>query len=206
MDNTAGETLSTEEREEYERYLERFHKQCKLYGKADRLVRSVDRYMPRISEENRIFVMGFPDKVEKMLRRARGIRRKIRARRRQQQGEAATPPKDEPPEVLRPANMGEDAEQYKDGSFVEDTPPDWGDSHEDLDMAETQESDQQSSEGEEADSPANPWPWAPARRPSNTGRSQGVLAERPESSSTNGGDTNYTTGASRHTAAEPMLA
>ena len=73
-------------------------------------------------------------------------------------------------------------------------------------MAETQESDQQSSEGEEADSPANPWPWAPARRPSNTGRSQGVLAERPESSSTNGGDTNYTTGASRHTAAEPMLA
>ena len=181
VDNTAGETLilSTEEREEYERYLERFHKRCKLGGKADRLVRIVDRYMPRIAEENRIFVMRFPDKVEKMLRRARGIRRKIRARRRQQQGEAATPPKDEPPEVLRPANMGEDAEQYNDGSFVEDTPPDWGDSHEDLDMAETQESDQQSSEGEEADSPANPWPWGPEGRPSDTGRSQGVLAERP---------------------------
>ena len=99
--------------------------------------------------------------------------------RKQQQGEAATPPKDEPPEVLRPANMGEDAEQYNDESFVEDTPPDWGDSHEDLEMAETQGSDQQSSEGEETDSPANPWPWGPEGRPSDTGRSQGVLAERP---------------------------
>eukprot|EP00439_Symbiodinium_sp_Y106_P077829 s383_g16.t1 len=143
VDNTAGETLSTGDREEYERCLERFHKRCKLGGKADRLVRIVDRYMPRIAEENRIFVMRFPDKVEKMLRRARGIRRKIRARRRQQQGEAATPPKDEPPEALRPANMGEDAERYHDGSFVEDTPPYWGDSHEDLDMAETQGNDQQ---------------------------------------------------------------
>ena len=87
VDNTAGETLSTEEREEYERYLERFHKRCKLGGKANRLVHIVDRYMPRIAEENRIFVMRFPDKVEKMLRRARGTHRKIRARRRQQQGE-----------------------------------------------------------------------------------------------------------------------
>ena len=171
VDNTAGETPSTEEREECERCLERFHKRCKLGGKADRLVRIVDRCMPRIAEENKIFVMRFPDKVDKMLRRARGVRRKIRARRRQQQGEAATPPKDEPPEVLRPANMGEDAEQYNDGSFVEDTPPVWGDSHEDLDMAETQESDQQSSEGEEADSAANPWLWGPEGRPSDTGRS-----------------------------------
>ena len=37
---------------------------CKLGGKADRLVRIVDRYMPRIAEENRIFVM-VPDKVER---------------------------------------------------------------------------------------------------------------------------------------------
>ena len=76
-------------------------------------MRIVDRYMPRIAEENRIFVMRFPDKVEKMLRSARGIRRKIRARRRQQQGEA----KDEPPEVLRPANMGEDEEQCNDERY-----------------------------------------------------------------------------------------
>ena len=51
---------------------------------------------------------------------------------------------------------------------MEDTPPDWRDSHEDLDMAETQESDQQSSEGEEADSPANPWPCGPEGRPAQT--------------------------------------
>ena len=74
VDITTGEALSTEEREEYERYQRRFHKRCKLGGKADRFVRSVDRYMPRIAEENRIFVMRFPNKVEKMLRSARGIR------------------------------------------------------------------------------------------------------------------------------------
>eukprot|EP00439_Symbiodinium_sp_Y106_P069707 s5317_g12.t1 len=150
VDNTTGEALSTEEGEEYEQYQRCFHKRCKLGGKADRLVRIVDRYMPRIAEENRIFVMRFPDKVGKMLRSARGIRRKIRARRGQQQGEAATPPKEEPPEVLRPANMGEDEEQCNDERYVEDIPPDWGDSHEGLNMAETQGSDQQSSEGEES--------------------------------------------------------
>ena len=200
VDNTTGEALSTEEREEYERYQRRFHKRCKLGGKADRLVRIVDRYMPRIAEENRIFVMRFPDKVEKMLRSARGIRRKIRARRRQQQGEAATPPKDEPPEVLRPANMGEDEEQCNDERYVEDTPPDWGDSHEDLNMAETQGSDQQSSEGEEADSPAIPWPWGPEGRPSDTGRRSGSARRKArrtgETSSTNGGAASCTTGAS----------
>ena len=81
--------------------------------------------------------------------------------------------------MLRPANMGEDEEQCNDEPYVEDTPPDWGDSHEDLNMAESQGSDQQSSDGEEADSPANQWPWGPEGRPSDTGRSQGVLAERP---------------------------
>ena len=75
--------------------------------------------------------------------------------------------------------MGEDEEQCNDERYVEDIPPDWGDSHEGLNMAETQGSDQQSSEGEEADSPTIPWPWGPEGRPSDTGRSQGVLAERP---------------------------
>ena len=97
--------------------------------------------------------------------------------------------------MLRPAKVGEDEEQCNDERYVEDTPPDWGDSHEDLNMAETQGSDQQSSEGEEADSPAVPWPWGPEGRPSDTG-----------SSSTNGGAASCTTGASHHTAAEPTLA
>ena len=39
VDNTTGEALSTEEREEHERDQRRFHKRCKLGGKADRLVR-----------------------------------------------------------------------------------------------------------------------------------------------------------------------
>ena len=147
-------------------------------GKADRLVRIVDRYMPRIAEENRILRHG-SGQGGKMLRRARGIRRKIRARRRQRQGEAATPPKDEPPQALRPANMGEDAEQYNDGSFVEDTPPDWGGTATRTWTWQKLRKATSKAEGEEADSPANPWPWGPEGRPSDTGRSQGVLAERP---------------------------
>ena len=87
--------------------------------------------------------------------------------------------------------------------------PDWGDSHEDLNMAETQGSDQQSSEGEEADSPAIPWPWGPEGRPSDRKKSRSARrkARRTgETFSTNGGAASCTTGASRHTAAEPTLA
>ena len=65
MDEATGKALGDAEREEYQQFRERFHKRCKLGGKADRLVRIVDNYMPRLSKENRVFVMKFPNKVEK---------------------------------------------------------------------------------------------------------------------------------------------
>ena len=102
VDKATGEALSDAEREEYQQFRERFHKRCKLGVKADRLVRIVDNYLPRLSKENRVFVMKFPNKVEKMLRKARGIRRKIRAKRRKPQGGATTQPKDAPLEGTRP--------------------------------------------------------------------------------------------------------
>ena len=58
---------------EYEQYQQRFLKRCKLGGKADRLVRIVDRYMPRIAAENRVYTMRFPEKVHDMLLKARAI-------------------------------------------------------------------------------------------------------------------------------------
>ena len=160
-----------------------FYKRCKLGGKADRLVRIVDSYLPRLSKENRVFAMKFPNKVEKMLRKARGIRRRIRAKRQKQQGGATTQPKDAPLEGTGPTSLGENveknAEQHNEASLMEDTPPDWGSSHEDPDTAGTQGTNGHSSEGEENHPRASHWPWGPDGRPSDTGQSHGILAKKP---------------------------
>ena len=84
-DYSTGEILGQPESKEYEQYRQRFLTRCKVGGKADRLVRIVDRYMPRVSAENRVYTMRFPDKVHDMLRKARAIRRRIRARKGGQQ-------------------------------------------------------------------------------------------------------------------------
>ena len=100
-----GELLGQQESKEYEQYQQRFLKRC---GKADRLVRIVDRYMPRIAAENRVYTMRFPEKVHDMLLKARAIRRKTRARTgsladdkaqqpEKRKGEATTPSRRRPP-------------------------------------------------------------------------------------------------------------
>ena len=38
---------------------------------ADRLVQIVDRYMPRVADENRAYVMRYPGQVQTMLKKAR---------------------------------------------------------------------------------------------------------------------------------------
>ena len=38
---------------------------------ADRLVRIVDRYLPRIADENREYGMRYPNKMSEMLKKAR---------------------------------------------------------------------------------------------------------------------------------------
>ena len=107
LDYSTGEILGQPESKECEQYRQRFLTRCKVGGKADRLVRIVDRYMPRVSAENRVYTMRFPDKVHDMLREARAIRRRIRARKGGQadaktrqppkrDGEATTPSKRRP--------------------------------------------------------------------------------------------------------------
>ena len=44
------------------------------------MVQIVDRYMPRIADENRAYVMHYPDKVGEMLQKAWKLRKKIRKR------------------------------------------------------------------------------------------------------------------------------
>ena len=45
-----------------EQYRQRFLKRCKLGGKADRLVRIVDKYLPDVADENRAHTARFPER------------------------------------------------------------------------------------------------------------------------------------------------
>ena len=107
--HSTGELLDQQESKEYEKYRQRFLKRCKPGGKADRLVRIVDKYLPDVADENRAHTARFPEKVHDKLRRARAIRRKIRARTEnpdagmtqqpeEPRGETTTPSRRRPPQ------------------------------------------------------------------------------------------------------------
>ena len=132
LDCSTGEVLGQQESKEYEQYQQRFLKRCKLGGKADRLVRIVDRYMPRIAAENRVYTMRFPEKVHDMLLKARAIRRKIRARtgsladdkaQQPEKRKATTPSRRRPPKKQKPHAEGEDNDLCKDEPLVAHNPP-----------------------------------------------------------------------------------
>eukprot|EP00439_Symbiodinium_sp_Y106_P065648 s3102_g10.t1 len=107
VDHTAGETLSTEEREECERYLERFHQRYKLGGKADRLVRIVDRHMPRIAEETESSSCSFRTRWKRCCEGPAGSAERFG------QGEGSN--KGKQPHRQRTSHQRLDAEQYNDG-------------------------------------------------------------------------------------------
>ena len=134
LDCSTGEVLGQQESKEYEQYQQRFLKRCKLGGKADRLLRIVDRYMPRIAAENRVFTMRFPEKVHDMLLKAQAIRRKTRARTgsladdkaqqaKRRKGEATTPSRRRPPKKQKLDAQGEDNDLCKDEPLVAHNPP-----------------------------------------------------------------------------------
>ena len=64
----------------YESYQQRLCERHRVGEQADRLVRIVDRYMPRVADENRAYVMRYPHKVGEMLKKALKLRRKLRRR------------------------------------------------------------------------------------------------------------------------------
>ena len=50
---------------------------------ADRLVRIVDKHLPKVAAENRAYVMRYPHKVHEMLKKAWALRRRLRAKKTQ---------------------------------------------------------------------------------------------------------------------------
>ena len=86
IDTQTGEPLGPVERAAYEVYLQRLCERRRVGEQADRLVRIVDQYLPKVADENRAYVMRYPHKVNAMLRKAWALRRRIRTKRKRKRG------------------------------------------------------------------------------------------------------------------------
>ena len=66
-----------EDEAEYALYPKRLCERYRVGEMADRFVRIVDRYMPKVAGENRTCVMRYPGQVKTMLQKAWGLRKSI---------------------------------------------------------------------------------------------------------------------------------
>ena len=57
VDAQTGETLGAAEKADYEGYLHRLGERHRVGEQADRLVRIVDKHLPKVDAENRAYVM-----------------------------------------------------------------------------------------------------------------------------------------------------
>ena len=155
---------------------------------ADKLFHIVDKYLPLQADETRAYIARFPGEVQTLLPKARKIRDAFR----RQRGSSATTELEQAmhggeenpcraedadadeglptpttrgsataTERVRMESQGDDkTRETKEQPADTDTPPDWG--------GETDEED-----------PPTSWPWGEKGRPSDSGQSKGILAERP---------------------------
>ena len=108
---------------------------------ADRLAQIVDRYMPKVADENRTYVMRYPGQVKTMLQKAWGLRKSIcdrankksaaKAGRRGQASASGEPDSFAQQRAGRwkkVAVWGGKAAMHvkRERGVSEDTPPDWG--------------------------------------------------------------------------------
>ena len=193
-DAQTGEPLNREDEASYELYQQRFSERYRVGEQADRLVQIVDRYMPRIADENRAYVMRYPDKVGEMLQKAWKLRKKIRQRQSdagtakrtkagtsearkhgEQQQERARPSAEELATMRRAAEGTVLPSGRRDASGSEDTPPDWGGDDDDSDST-TEVAKPREREAE--DVTGDQWPWGPAGRPRGKWRAHGTKTQR----------------------------
>ena len=89
-DAMTGKPLSAAEKEQHEKYQQRLADRCCVGEKADKLANIVDSYMPQLANETRAYMIRFPHEVKKLLKKARQIRKKIKARRKRRSTPAAS--------------------------------------------------------------------------------------------------------------------
>ena len=78
-----GEYLTQDVAESYEAYQARLSTRHELGKAADKLVRIADRYLPKPADETRVFIMRCSHKIPELLKQARKVRKKAKARRKQ---------------------------------------------------------------------------------------------------------------------------
>ena len=76
-----GEYLTQDVAESYEAYQGRLSTRHELGKAADKLVRIADRYLPKPADETRVFIMRCSHKIPELLKQARKVRKKAKARR-----------------------------------------------------------------------------------------------------------------------------
>ena len=147
-------------------------------GKPTDLYGLLTKYLPDVADENRAHTARFPEKVHDKLRRARAIRRKIRARTenpdegktqlpKAARGETTTPSRRRPPkkrkldaarspfvqegegEIKKPEDRPPLPRETKEASATE-TPPDWGGSETDENQPEPHHNHESSDDGGKA--------------------------------------------------------
>ena len=89
-DAMTGKPLSAAEKEQHEKYQQRLADRCCVGEKADKLANIVDSYMPQLANETRAYMIRFAHEVKKLLKKARQIRKKIKARRKRRSAPAAS--------------------------------------------------------------------------------------------------------------------
>ena len=181
FDLATGKPLSKKDTTSFEAYHARRLRRSRLGDKVDRYIHLVDKYLPKVSDEARVYIARFPHNVGKVLKQVRTIRKKIRKRRKKHGHKAASPTSSVPttpggaaaqtaldgePEKKLVTEERGDTLDHDDGEQLADTPHDWGGS-------DTEEA------GQQPDTNAPSWPWGEAGRPSDRGESTGVLAEKP---------------------------
>ena len=159
---------------------------------ADRLVRIVDRYMPKVADENRAYVMPYPGNVKTMLQKAWGLRKRIRRRANKSQrqttgrrgqasasGGADNAAQQRAEEVEESRDMeGERPamREKRERSVSEARHRDWGDGDSPLGCPASTDDD----DGDD-DTQFSQWPWGPGGRPSDNDGAAGRLAGSPTS-------------------------
>ena len=80
-DASTGKLLSKKLAASYEAFCNRHSRRCRTGDKAEKYIRLVGKYLPRVFAEARIYVARFPEQVGELLRQVKKVRKRIRKER-----------------------------------------------------------------------------------------------------------------------------
>ena len=171
-----GKALNASEKSTFARYQRRHVVRCRAGDLADKLTRMVDKYLPRVATQSRVYIMRFPETIPKLLKRVRKIRRKIKARQRHETRGSTT----ERP-VPKPRGIKTGQHVTKEHDDEQESIPDWGDdvANDDIDNEEDTPTATTAAHVAEGDDLATMWPWGTEADPQTEGKVLGCSPNDP---------------------------